>query len=891
MTLKLEIDGVWQEGREGETLLALLQRLGMAPPALCHDPRLPPAPRCRLCEVQVAGEPHPQPACALVVREGLSVRTQSADLAGYRHQWLERLAGHVEPAAMQRHPERSLHRALSAARVAPRLEEGGCGRSLDSTHPLIQVDLDQCIACQRCVRVCNEIQGQGVWHQLGRGEGIQLLSDGATGLGDSHCVSCGGCVDACPTAALTDTSGLQPHTAVRWTRTVCPYCGVGCELELGADAQDRIVGVRAALDGPVNKGHLCVKGRFGQGYVDAPSRVTTPMIRRDGAWVPCSWDEALAYAAERLMALKAAHGPQALGVLGSARATNEDNYLAQKFARLVLETHNVDCCARVCHAPTAVALKNLLGTGAATNSFDDIEHSRLFLIVGANPTENHPVIGARLKQQLLRGQAQAIVIDPRRTELAELATLHLAPWPGTDVPLFNAMAQHILASGVQDSAFAAERLEGWAPFVEAVNAWTPERAEGVCGVPAALIRAAAELYARTRPAMSIHGLGLTEQVQGVDAVMGLVHLALLCGHIGQPGSGVNPLRGQNNVQGSAHMGCEPGSLPGGQSLAQGRATCEAVWGQKLPEARGLTLMEMMDAAGQGRFKGLLVVGYDIAHSLPDSERTWAALEKLELVVVQDLVLTQTAARFGHVFLPACSAAEKSGSFMNAERRVQRVRPAVSPRGEARPDWWIQCALAQACGHPQGFEFEDAAAVWDEVRRVWPAGAGMSNARLDAAGLQWPCRDEQDPGSTLLHRSGFSIGPRATLRALEFLGSPERPDDEFPVLLITGRNLYQFNAGTMSHASAVEALRPADTLDLAPEQAEALGLAEGQAVRVCSRHGEAVLPLRVDARVAPGMAFATFHDPEREVNRLIGPWRDAVAHTPAYKRTAIRIQPA
>lgn len=880
---------LWVDGKDvlapaGANLLVTLQGLGVAPPALCHDPRLPAAPRCRLCEVEVEGQAEPVNSCSLTVTEGLRVHTQSAALQRYRTQWLQALAGHCLPDDLQRHPDKALHRALRDAGIEPTGAHLG-PQPADRSHPLIQVDLSRCISCQRCIRVCHEVQGQDVWHQLGRGEGVQIVPDSGGRLADSHCVACGACVEACPTAALTE----GPETATLWTRTTCAYCGVGCELELGTDVDGRIVATRAVPDAPVNHGHLCVKGRYGQGYADSPERQLAPMIRRDGVWQACSWDEALAYCAERLRALRQAHGPDAIGVLGSARATNEDNYLTQKFARLVVGTNNVDCCARVCHAPTAAAMKALLGTGASTNSFDDIERSRLFLIAGANPSECHPVVGARIKQQLRRGAAQAIVIDPRRTELAALAALHLAPRPGTDIPLLNAMAHCILAEGLHDAAFAAQRLDGLAEFQAAVQAWPPERAAEVCGVDAEQIRAAARLYAQAKPALSIHGLGLTEHVQGTENVMALVNLALLCGQIGRPGAGVNPLRGQNNVQGSAHMGCEPGSLTGGIALAAGRARCEAVWGQSLPERPGLDLMQMLDAAAAGSLKALLVQGYDLAHSLPDLHRSGAALAQLDLVIVQDLFLTETAARYGHVFLPAAASAEKDGTFMNAERRVQRIRAARAPLGEARPDWLILCQLAAACGHARGFEFASVQAVWDEVRQVWPAGAGISYARLERGGLQWPCPSEDHPGTTVLHRDQFASGPRARLRPLDYRPSPEVCDDEHPWMLITGRNLYQFNAATMSDRSAIHPLRPTDTLDLCPADAAQLEVKDGDVVRLRSRYGAAELPVRIDPRLPRGHCFASFHDPAVQLNRVTGPGRDAIVHAPEYKRTAVRLE--
>lgn len=737
----------------------------------------------------------------------------------------------------------------------------------------------------------------------------------------SSCVSCGACVDTCPTGALEDQSILRHGVPDGWTRTTCPYCGVGCELNVGT-RQGRIVQAKPVPEAPVAKGHLCVKGRYAFEFTQASDRVTDPMIRGASGWRRVSWREAIDAVAQSFQRILQASGPESIGVLGSARGTNEENYLAQKFARVVLGTNNVDCCARVCHAPTAAGMKEMLGTGAATNSFDDIEKASAFLICGCNPSENHPVVGARILQAVLRG-ARLVVIDPRQTELARHADIHLQLRPGTNVPLLNALAHVILAEGLGDEAYMRDRVSDVDAFRAFISSWTPERAGVITGVPAGEIRRAARLYASVRPGMCFHGLGMTEQIQGTEGVMCLVNLALLTGNLGKAGSGVNPLRGQNNVQGSAHMGCDPGHLTGYVPIEQGRDAFEAAWQAPVPRAPGLNLMQMIDAAAEGKLKALWAIGYDVALTNPNSAATRSALAKVGFIVVQDLFINELAREFGHVFLPACSSFEKDGTFMNSERRVQRVRKAMEPLGNSKPDWEILCEVAGAmtipagagdapCVAPRsdsisapatsreesspadihpGFNFHSPEDIWNEVRAVWKAGAGISYARIEHGGLQWPCLNDTHPGTGILHTDGFSLGPRAALRRVEFSPSTETTTAEFPFLLTTGRTLYQFNAGTMTMRTSNALLRHADTLDIAPDDAQRLNLSDGERVCVRSRHGEATIALRADPHVKPGELFATFHTAEVFLNHLTGPHRDSLTMTPEYKVVAVNVRKA
>lgn len=888
----ITINGARQPIYAGESLLHAIRSAGCELPTLCSDARVKPCGSCRMClvEVEVEGSEHPGSSrtiasCTTPATDGLSIRTHTPALEAGRKAELAMLAERYPESAVREQPAKPFHRWLRHYGLTAK---GADNAEPDLSHPYIRVRMSQCIDCYLCVRVCAELQGQFVWNIRERGGATRIVADDDVPFGASSCVSCGACVDVCPTGALEDKHVLERPAATSWTRTVCPYCGTGCELEAGA-ANGRLVSVRPTPGAPVNHGHLCVKGRFAFDYVHAPDRVTTPLLRQPGGeWKPVSWSDAIAHVAAEFTRIRRERGADAIGVLGSSRSTNEENYLAQKFARVAIGTNNVDCCARVCHAPTATAMGEMLGTGAATNSYDDIELARTILVCGANATENHPVIGARIRQAAFRG-AQLIVIDPRRTELAAIATLHLAPRPGTNVALLNAIANVIVEEGLTDPVFLAGRVAQFEEFRAWIRDCTPEQAAPVCGVDAAHIREAARLYASGGPALSIHGLGLTEHIQGTEGVMCLVNLSLLTGNIGKPGAGINPLRGQNNVQGSAHMGCEPEHLTGYATLEAGRARFEAAWKSPLPARPGLNLMAMMDAAERGELRALWLMGYDVYLTNPERAFTERALAGLECVVIQDMFFTETAKRFGTVFLPACSSFEKDGTFMNAERRVQRVRKAIQPVGDSRPDWQPLCEAAQALGCATGFSFTSAEDIWNEVRAVWPDGAGLSYPRLESSGLQWPCPDEAHPGDAILHTRSFRNGPRAALRRIAWRAPIEQLSADFPMLLTTGRLLWQFNAGTMTMRTDNIVWRPTDTLDLSAEDAARANVSAGEIVRIVSRHGAAELPVRIVAGGRPGEAFATFHSPVVFLNQVTGPERDNRTATPQYKVTAIRIE--
>ncbi|HEY8944815.1 MAG TPA: formate dehydrogenase subunit alpha [Polyangiaceae bacterium] len=888
--LRLVVDGEPCERPRGSTVLDALRSLGRDVPTLCHDARLKPHPVCRMCIVEIEGCPHPLPSCSTSVAEGMIVRTSTPELETSRRTSLELLARPCPPEILDEPEQLPFARYLRERSLADALVGAMDAALVDDSNPYIRVDMSRCITCFRCVRICDDVQGQFVWKVWNRGEEDEIRPDSGTTLLESSCVSCGACVSTCPTGALADKSLLDRGAADRGARTTCGYCGVGCELDVRTQGE-RIVQILPILDAPVNKGHLCIKGRYAFEFVESTDRLQTPLLRDNGSWRSVSWPEVIEFIAKRLRSILDRDGPEAVGVLGSARSTNEENYVAQKFARVVLGTNNVDCCARVCHAPSARALAEMLGTGAATSSFDDIEQASTILVCGANVTEAHPVVGARIKQRALAG-ASLIVVDPRRIELASLPeALHLRVRPGANVALLNAIASVIVEEGWIDEEFLQHRVDGWDVFRSFSARFRPEDIEAVTGIDAGDVREAAHRYARGGPSLCFHGLGLTEHTQGTEAVMALVNLALLTGNIGKPGAGVNPLRGQNNVQGSAHMGCEPSYLTGALPLAEAAPAFEQVWSAPVPTEPGLHLLQMMDAAAEGRFKALWAMGYDVLLTNPQLSSTRRSLEALELLVVQDIFMNETARSFAHVVLPSACVFEKDGTFMNAERRVQRVRKVLTPPGEARADWEALCELATALGFASGFSFRSAREIWEEIRAVWPGGHGITYARLEQGGLQWPCPDEDHPGTPRLHEGSFAKNPRSGLRCIDYAPTPERATLEYPFLLSTGRSLDHFNAGTMTMRTKNRLLRPTDRLDMMPEDAARLDLEDGDRVRVTSRYGTTVLPLHLDERCSPGQLFATFSDPTTWLNAVTGPHRDAKTGTPEYKLTAVRIEKA
>lgn len=911
--ISVSVDGRPVEVAEGSTVLDACREAGAEVTTLCHDDRVHSGGHCRACLVEVSGRA--LAACTALARPGQVILTDSPRLRRYREDlgelmWSESRPSGEAAAAVARW-------GASGARYPVRRHH----ERRDTSHPYLRLDLSTCIRCRLCMRACDAVQGQHVFAFGGRGADTHLLW-GDRPFADTDCVACGACASLCPTGALSDVDRLRAaaadQTAV--TRTTCGFCGVGCQLEVhvGVERQavhddvnrvnratptprpdplshptsDRVLRVDGVADASVNRGHLCVKGRYAHAFTRHPERLTTPLIRRDGALRQASWDEALSFVADGFRQILAA-GHQ-VGGLSSSRCTNEENYLLQKWMRAGLGTHNVDCCARVCHAPTAAGMRRSFGTGAATNSLADLERADCILVAGSNSTEAHPVTGARIRQAVLQRRASLIVIDPRRTELARLADVHLMLRPGTNVPLLNALAHCLIALDLVDHAFIAARTEGYDALRAALAASSPERTEVVTGVAPSLVWQAAALYGRAERPLQTHGLGMTEHYQGSESVMQLCNLALLVGGVGREGVGVNPLRGQNNVQGAADMGCQPDALTGYLLPTDPavQAHIARIWGAPLPNAAGLTLPRMYDAARAGNLRGLFIMGEDVVQTDPASH-VRDALDSLELLVVQELFLSETAKR-AHVVLPGASFLEKDGTFTNGERRIQRVRRALAPPPGAREDWRILCDLMTRSGLPQCFE--SPSEIMDEIARVAPSFAGVSYPRLEPDGLQWPVPDPTHPGTPRLHGAGFPLGTegRARFAVVEHLASPSLlslSEEDWPLRLVTGRVLAHYNCGSMTRRSDNAALVPGDALELCAADALRFGLDDGDDLFITSPWGEARAPLRVSERIAEGTAFLTFHFPETGTNELMSPVLDRLAECPEYKVTPIRVRRA
>lgn len=866
----IDVDGrlVPAEG----SLLDACRRAGADVPAFCHDARLGPGAHCRACLVELDGKL--VAACSTPARDGQHVLTGGARLAAYRLDLAELMLAESQP---QGAVGQELARLGASGARYPKLERAS---RADSSHPYLKLDLARCIACRLCERVCSEVQGQFVFATQGRGAQTRL-SWGEGSFADTDCVACGACAAACPSGAISDIDRQRAERSheERSVRTTCSYCGVGCQLMVHV-AGDDVVRIDGAPS-PVNHGQLCVKGRYSHAFARHPERLTTPLLRKDGVLTPVDWPEALAYVAKELLRLSGR-----VAALSSSRCTNEENYLVQKWFRAGLGTHDVDCCARVCHAPSAAGMRRSFGTGAATNSLADIERADLFLVAGSNTTESHPVTGARIKQAVLSG-AKLVVVDPRRTELAALADVHLQLRPGTNVPLFNALASVLVEEGLVDRRFVAERAEGFDEYAAFIAEHTPERSESLTGIPAALVRRAARLYGQAERPMQVHGLGMTEHYQGSEGVMLLCNLAILVGAIGREGVGVNPLRGQNNVQGAADMGCQPDLLTGyadpGDPAVVERFT--RVWGRPLPSKAGRTLPKLYQGMRDGSLAGLFILGEDVVQTDPDANRVREDLARLELLAVQEIFLSETA-KLAHVVLPGASFLEKDGTFTNGERRIQRVRKLLDPPGQARADWRILCDLMAATGYPQSFGHPSE--IMAEIASVAPPLHGVSYARLEGDGLQWPVPHAEHPGTPLLHRDTFPLG-RARLMRVDYLPSPSLAAKGDHLLLITGRALEHYNSGSMTRRSRNRELLPEDRLQIHPDDARRHGLFDGDRVLVTSRFGKAVGVADVGDEVAPGTLFMTFHFPESAANNLTSDVTDRLADCPEYKLTPVEIQ--
>lgn len=892
--MRVRVDGRMVEVAAGAVVLEAIRAAGVDIPTLCFDERVSPRGSCRTCLVSVDGG-QPVAACTTPAHEGALISTVDTDARAAARGSLELVLAGLPTRALEMSPGRSeLVGACQLLQADPgrfgavrsSLDGSRLGRSADTSHPYIHYDPELCIACERCVRMCDEVQGTFALTMVGRGGETRLAPDGPGPWVHSSCVSCGACVDSCPTRALSEPGEEVVVDAV--VTTTCGYCGVGCSLEV--HVQDGAVNrVRPARDGAVNRGHACVKGRFAHGFVRSGDRLDTPLVRRDGRLVPVSWEEALGLVAGTWRRIGAEQGPDAIAAISSARATNEENYLVQKLMRTVIGTNNVDNCARICHAPSASGLTASFGLSGGTDSLESLERSQAILLVGSNPTEAHPVIGARLKQMVLRG-AGLVVIDPRRTEMAALADVHLRPRPGSNVALFHGLAWLLLDRGLTDESFLAQRADGLPELRRVIDDHPPARVSEITGVSEEDLERAARTYGQAQGAAIVYGLGVTEHAHGTDGVRALCNLAILTGNVGTAsGGGVNPLRGQNNVQGASDMGALPDLLPGYQPVRDDdvRARFDAAWGSSLRPERGLRIPEMFSAALEGDLRSLWVIGEDVAQTDPDSSRIEAALKACELVVCQELFLSRTGA-LADVVLPAASFLEKDGTFTNFDRRVQRVRPAVSPPAGARTDFDIIHSLARALGADLGCA--TPAAALDELASLAPLFAGMSHQRLDQEGpLHWPCRRPEDPGQAKLYLERFETSSgRAGLAAVPYRPPGEQPDEQYPLVLITGRRLEHYNAGTMTRRTDNLRLRSEERVEISPADAARLGLATGDRVSLESRRGAVQTAAEVTGRVLPGQLFMAFHFPDAAVNVLTSDVGDEVTGCPEYKVTAVRV---
>ncbi len=901
--VEIEIDGMPATVPAGTSILRAVRENGVDIPKLCATDSLQPFGSCRMCLVEVEGHPGYPASCTTSVQHGMKIRTQTGALAKLRRNVMELYISDHPLDCLTCSANGDCELQDMAGSVGLRdVRYGFDGENhldagVDTSNPYFQFDGSKCIVCSRCVRACDETQGTFALTIEGRGFASKVSASIGEDFFDSECVSCGACVQACPTATLMEKSivehGQPDHSIV----TTCAYCGVGCSFKAEMKG-DQLVRMTPYKDGQANHGHSCVKGRFAWGYASHRERVTQPMIRDsvDEPWRTVGWEEAIAHTAERFRDIQARHGRKSVGGITSSRCTNEEVYVVQKLVRAAFGNNNVDTCARVCHSPTGYGLKTTLGTSAGTQPFDSVMDADVIMVIGANPTEAHPVFASQMKRRLRQG-AKLIVVDPRQIDLVRsphiAAEHHLALQPGTNVPVINALAHVIVSEHLADDDYVRDRcdLDSWDAWKSMIlhEENSPEHVAEISGVDATTIRNAARLYGSAENSAIYYGLGVTEHSQGSTMVMGMANLAMATGNLGRSGVGVNPLRGQNNVQGSCDMGSFPHELAGYQPVAdeEVRTQFEQHWGVTIDPEPGFRIPNMFDAACAGDFKGMYIQGEDLAQSDPNTQHVEEALSNMECVVVQDLFLNETA-KFAHVFLPGTSFLEKDGTFINAERRINRVRPVIPP-AQGKDEWRITQELAQALGYDM--DYSSAAEIMDEIAELTPTFNNVSFGFLDEVGsVQWPCNEAAPMGTPIMHVDAFVRG-KGLFVETDFVPTGERTTRKFPLLLTTGRILSQYNVGAQTRRTANNAWYDEDLLEIHPSDAELRGINEGDLVSLTSRKGDITLKATVTDKVQPGVVYTTFHNPETGANVVTTEYSDWATNCPEYKVTAVQVAPA